>query len=941
MTEIRNTEWVFPLTNTTADKSQRRVGINARDGLGRQVASELVGWDMQLQGALRPSNGFTRLVDLDAQSTLFNAGAGDIIEEGDVRAFTTRVDASRDVGGYVVRFKNTAGEYTIFVIWFFNGQWQEQELYGSGSDFEASGKRWSIAVARRDVFVYLKGATPIRFFFDLNREGTSTSFDDDTLNITVQNFEPGTQPVAWSRDTLPSFVAADTNRETEVFGSEGNDISGEPEGGGESQIVPRSNLFNALRDGKFVREDDTRNEAVFDAEPYFVMDSRLDLPPSETQLSTNNFDVVYRQNSPSRTHEPFTDFTNKSDEPGAVLTPRFTVAAQATFGMRFSGINEGTEAADIVDSDVTDLESGTSGSGDFFQDPNNLASKQVQDAAAAVDDYYAISEVPEASADFSGLADADSGASVGYVKDDNDIIITQFADGFNASAEESQSVFVIYQLINTKDGLQSALSDPVELRVPRHRNDFDVDPMQRTWFYRGREPFNTLGDLGGPSTDEDGQPYSLVDMEAIFDVPPKRRGDLQEFVSEVLADNPNADLSQVPDTGIEVDGYTNVRNQQTGGSFYKFGIFSLRYRFNSQAITVDGEPTKTFYPGSWTEKRHIFGELVVSDDEKDEGLYDTIRVFRTLPQRPGIPPGTFFQAFEESIADCKQHVTQGTALDNDAEFSRCGIVVTVSDGALQRRGQPLLDTSTPLVETPKAGAAAFYDGSMVISNIEDDADVNNSIGEIRYSRTRKVDPLQFFALDRFIPKNPRDSVIRFAQPGGNLIGFSENGQSLIRKSGGFIRFEPMHAGYGIQSDRAVAEAANIVYFVSSKGLGATSNEAALEDIPAMDALIQRQWSDDWAKLQVAYDPQINALFVLNPVKEAIAVLWFRTAAFSEFVDTRFIGVESGPDPTSDSGVVRAQFFDSIGGVWLYDYLRSKGNNIRLHETEGDLIVTTA
>jgi hypothetical protein len=180
------TEWVYPLTDITQDKSVRRVGI-----YDRSRSPDLVGFDGSVEGSLRPHRGFNELLDLSSGVGLsLPSGESLTIKPGDLRPFSVRADASRNVIGYVFRHTVTAGsDWTFYISYYFNGTWTTEALVSGDTTIDYSGSeaggKWTIFSQKTGLYVYLNGFTPLRVIFPVDDNSTSGDLSDDSVTATI------------------------------------------------------------------------------------------------------------------------------------------------------------------------------------------------------------------------------------------------------------------------------------------------------------------------------------------------------------------------------------------------------------------------------------------------------------------------------------------------------------------------------------------------------------------------------------------------------------------------------------------------------------------------------------------------------------------------------------------------------------------------------------
>lgn len=211
-------------------------------------------------------------------------------------------------------------------------------------------------------------------------------------------------------------------------------------------------------------------------------------------------------------------------------------------------------------------------------------------------------------------------------------------------------------------------------------------------------------------------------------------------------------------------------------------------------------------------------------------------------------------------------------------------------------------------EVPKAGASIWYEGVMLLGAIRDTSpstdeenrrdDKLRGLSDIRYSSLLYNSGELFPPGNRYVPSQAATPVVSFVQAGPHVIGFSRDKQYHFRKSGTYLKPEEMHDGFGVTGPHALDTVGSSVYFVTTKGIKTVDAMGQLEDVRAFNETIIERWQDDLGAVSVAYDPQVSALFVLNPVRYEGCVLWFNSAMSSSLDDVRFLQVARGVWPSA-------------------------------------------
>lgn len=224
--ESQNITWTYPFVNIGADKSGKRTSLLDTP----QTAYELVGFEGNLYGGLRPSPGFLRLHDLDTISSNFQRDSMSI-NKGDFRTFEVRAADDYDISGYIFRINNGA-TYPIVAVYLQDGSWQEEVIF-TGTTETAE---WSTFTLGRFVYVYVAGETPQRFYFDQpgSTEADLTfskqdvvvaevealdadAYDLDTQNLSTNEFDKGVSPNTTNRIFFGEAAS--------ITGTDGNSVT--------------------------------------------------------------------------------------------------------------------------------------------------------------------------------------------------------------------------------------------------------------------------------------------------------------------------------------------------------------------------------------------------------------------------------------------------------------------------------------------------------------------------------------------------------------------------------------------------------------------------------------------------------------------------------------------------------------------------------------------
>jgi hypothetical protein len=236
-----NTDWVYQLTDVTQDKSIRRVGIS-----DRSRAPDLVGFDGSVEGSLRPHKGFSEVVDLATSVGIPSASHGGLnIAPGDLQPFSVRADATRNVIGYVFRDTNSGPSYQFYICWYWEGAWSGAELVSTDTTISYSGANaggnWSVFTQKTNLYVYLKGFSPLRVTFPVDDSGTSASTGDDTVTLTVLSQDLDSRPKIYAFDEYEDVITL--TRVPFIPESDGSTIVSEDG----TTVIPASFVFGAVK----------------------------------------------------------------------------------------------------------------------------------------------------------------------------------------------------------------------------------------------------------------------------------------------------------------------------------------------------------------------------------------------------------------------------------------------------------------------------------------------------------------------------------------------------------------------------------------------------------------------------------------------------------------------------------------------------------------------
>lgn len=217
---------------------------------------------------------------------------------------------------------------------------------------------------------------------------------------------------------------------------------------------------------------------------------------------------------------------------------------------------------------------------------------------------------------------------------------------------------------------------------------------------------------------------------------------------------------------------------------------------------------------------------------------------------------------------------------------------------------------------PKGGACGILDNMMVVSSVTGQGasaasgatvgDELRNLGEIRWSTSSEIGPELFSPMGRYLPSSGNSDPVAFRRVGPALVGLGPDRLFHLRKSSMLVRVEEIHEGYGIVGRKACATMAGILYWVGPRGLQAMSADGALDDVTGLDDLLATQWQGGEA-VQMASDPDMGAVILLEPGRGEAAVLWLKQQSLTELEGLPFTHVATGmwpSDPDDLSSTVR-------------------------------------
>ena len=293
------------------------------------------------------------------------------------------------------------------------------------------------------------------------------------------------------------------------------------------------------------------------------------------------------------------------------------------------------------------------------------------------------------------------------------------------------------------------------------------------------------------------------------------------------------------------------------------------------------------------------GHPLFIDGVYDASRYDTLNIYRSV--RGEGASGTFTTGILQleaqitlssyTVAYTGIPVASGT-LPNGGDITYFRYAYQLNDTSLVMQ-DVFVDKPSYYETMPKGGAGILYDGTMLVGNISDSAGDQTGTGETRWSSGGMDSPELFMASSNYKPESVGDAVLAFRRTGQVVTGFTKNGVQFFSKQTGFVAALAAHNGYGIVGPYAAATVGPVTYYLNARGLKAVYTDGRLDDVQAIDNLIQGTWysetlgTQDLLKVSMAFDPATLVLYILNPVRQEAVQFWFSTGTVSELRDMAF------------------------------------------------------
>jgi hypothetical protein len=251
---------------------------------------------------------------------------------------------------------------------------------------------------------------------------------------------------------------------------------------------------------------------------------------------------------------------------------------------------------------------------------------------------------------------------------------------------------------------------------------------------------------------------------------------------------------------------------------------------------------------------------------------------------------------------------------------------------------------------PKGGVAQFLANMLFVSRINDSSPDTSlpttttsitpeypprSLGDMRWSSLTELTAENFPPSNRWVPQTPANEIIGMRQVGNYMMGFSTDRIYRMGRQGSMVRVEEGHMGYGLVGPYALETVGTTVYFLSGTGLKAVSMDGTIEDVTALDNLVNVTWASAKSTVQMAYDAKGQCMTVMKPDTGAAAsdgyaaILWFGTNRITQLIDLPFRYAKTGNVQVGSYLERRALFVKrnstTTFGVYIVDHERSNAN----------------
>ena len=326
------------------------------------------------------------------------------------------------------------------------------------------------------------------------------------------------------------------------------------------------------------------------------------------------------------------------------------------------------------------------------------------------------------------------------------------------------------------------------------------------------------------------------------------------------------------------------------GVQFTAGNYSYAVQFED-STTGRRSQLSDLVPVTWTGvKRRITITGIV-----DTAKYDTVKIYRSTRS---YNTANIFSAgivqLESTFKASDKSITPATSPSWSPALAGTVVkwaTVSVLDDRQLVMQDVFLDNPSFLNDVPWGGAVGTMDNQLIVSNIvsqsADTKDQMKSVGEIRWSSATDGSYELFSPRGRWTPESFGDSPIVFKRAGQVLVGLSQNRVYFIARNGAYTNVTPAHTGFGVVNPNACSVMGPMLYYVTRQGMKSVYADGRLDEVGAVDWLISVDWFDDLDYVSMANDPKFSCMYMLNPIKGKIAMMWFSTGMVSEVHDVGF------------------------------------------------------